>query len=262
MEQSLKPANAPAAEPDANRAAARPFEFEAASGPEMFAGAGSPPPDDARLNPAFFERIPLMEVTEATLARGRLLHPEYYRKHGRFFIAEAGTYRGRGLLAVLEVARKLDTKVLVYGLDSFEGLPPLSKKDAKTAPADASYRTRTLFADVTEREIHAYIGPEHASSYKLVKGFFDQTLATLPKQKYLMAIIDCDLYSSHMDCMGYFYDRLLPGGVMFFDDYNSSHYPMAKMAVDDFLASKPEKLMYIGYGTPRGNNVKTYIVKT
>lgn len=244
------------------RAPATPFHFEAEAGPELFAGAGSTPPSDARLNPAYFERIPLLEITEATLARGRLLHPDYYQKHGKFFIAEAGTYRGRGLLSVLEVAKKVNTNVYVYALDSFEGLPPLSARDSETAPENASYRKRTLFADVTEREVCAYIGPAHKANYELVKGFFCDTLPTLPKIKYLMAIIDCDLYSSHMDCMEYFYNRLLPGGVMFFDDYHSSHYPMAKIAVDEFLASRPEKLMHVGYGTPKGNNVKTYIVKS
>jgi len=238
------------------------FRFGKRAGHEYFAGAGSAIPDDPRRNPAFYERVPLMEVMESLLARAYLQNRKFYDRQGAFYIAEAGTYRGRGLLAMLNLADRMGIKVHITGLDSFEGLPPLSTVDASSAPTDAAYRSRTLFADTTEREVHAYIGKENAGRYTLVKGFFEDTLPTLPERKYLLAVIDCDLYSSHIDCMAYFYERMLPGGVIFFDDYHSEQYPMAKLAVDDFLAEKPENLIHIGYADPSGNNVKTYIVKS
>lgn len=240
----------------------RGFRIERNRGPELFAGAGGVPPDNPRSNPAYYERVPLIEVTEATLARGIIYHDQLYMEAGRFDIAEAGTYRGRGLRAILELSERMGVEVHVTGLDSFEGLPPLSDIDLEAAPDNAAYVRRTLFADVTEREVRAYIGVENSERFTLVKGFFEDTLPTLEERNYLMAIIDCDLYSSHMDCMAYFYDRLLPGGVMFFDDYHSSQYPMAKSAVDEFLVGKPEKLMHIGYAAPKGNNMKTYIIKS
>ena len=226
-----------------------------------FAGAGANVPDNPLDDPAFFERVPLFQVYEQTLFNGLRLHERLYAKEGRFFIAEAGTYRGRGLKAMLERAAALGVRVHITGLDSFEGLPPLSDVDQAEAPENAAYLRRRLFADTTEREVQAFLADRDADGFTLVKGFFDQTLPTLPERRYLMAVIDCDLYSSHMDCMTYFYDRLLPGGVMFFDDYHSLQYPMAAKAINKFLARKPEKLFHLGYADAKGNDVKAYLVK-
>ena len=238
-----------------------PFRIEKSSGPELFAGAGSALPSDPMQHPAYYERVPVLEVTQGLLCRAMLQLNAHYQEYGVFEIAEVGSYRGRGTKAILDLAVSLGVQVHVPGLDSFEGLPPLSGKDAELAPVNAAYRTRVLFADVTEREVRAYIGSAHEGSFTLVKGFFIETLPTLPEKQYLMAIIDCDLYSSHMDSMSYFYERLLPGGIMFFDDYHSGQYPMAKQAINEFLEEKPEKLFHIGFATPKGNNVKTYIIK-
>jgi hypothetical protein len=229
---------------------------------DAFAGAGAIVAGDPMSDPAFYERVPVLEVLASSLCRGIVQHKDVYSKHKKFHLAEAGTYRGRGLDAMLNVADRLGIKIHITGLDSFEGLPPISARDQKEAPDGAAYLRKTLFADTTEREVAAFLGAERADSYTLVKGFFSDTLKDLPKRRYLFVVIDCDLYSSHMDCMEYFYNRLLPGGVMFFDDYHSEQYPMARTAVDEFLAERPEQLFHVGYADPKGNNVKTYIVKS
>lgn len=237
------------------------FRIEKNTGPEVFAGAGSALPEDPKSHPAFFERVPILEVTEAALARMMLSHGDYYKENGRFEIVEVGTYRGRGLKALLDLSVKMGINVHVTGMDSFEGFPPLSAEDETHAPAKASYRNRALFADVTEREVKAYIGLQHQDRYTLVKGFFSETIKSIEEKEYAMVILDCDLYSSHMDVMPILYERIMPGGVMFFDDYHSTQYPMAKVAIDEFLESKAERLFHLGFATPKGNNVKTYIVK-
>lgn len=257
--KSISSPDAPAPKTKAEKPKA--FRIEKQSGPELFAGAGTALPDDPKSHPAFYERVPVLEVAESLLSRAMRIHRSHYQQDGRFEIIEVGTYRGRGLKALLDLCATLDINVHITGMDSFEGLPALSDQDARYAPANASYRNRVLFSDVTEREVRAYIGEENRDRYTLVKGYFSDTIATLEETEYVMAIIDCDLYSSHMDVMPYLYERLLPGGIMFFDDYHSGQYPMAKVAIDEFLEEKPEKLFHLGYATPKGNNVKTYIVK-
>lgn len=232
-----------------------------AAAARQFAGAGANVPSDIYAHPAFFERVPLHHVFCEALHRGTRMNRAYFDKHGKFFVAEVGTYRGRGLRLMLDAAKSQGVKVHITGLDSFEGLPPLSDTDLSAAPKEAPYLKRVFFADTTEREVRAYVGKEYADSYELIPGFFAQSLPTLPKRKYVFALIDCDLYSSHMETMAYFYNRLLPGGVMFFDDYHSKHYPMARLAIDKFMKGKPESLFHIGYGTSEENSMKAYVVK-
>jgi len=60
--------------------------------------------------------------------------------------------------------------------------------------------------------------------------------------------IDVDIYQSVKDCCEFFYPRLHAGGVMLFDDYGKWTCPGAKLAVDEFFATKPEKRFYFPSG--------------
>lgn len=257
--QAIAPS--PEAPPEPAPKPAPRFKAADASAPENFAGAGAGLPENFLDDPAFYERVPLLRVCEELLHRAMRTHKSAYKADGKFYIAEVGTYRGRGLRAILEIAKFADTKVKVIGLDSFEGLPDISERDQQEAPSGAAYLKRRLFADTTLRETLAYIGDGFEGEFELVQGFFSDTLPKLPENQYLFVVIDCDLYSSHMETMQYFYDRLMPGGVMFFDDYYSKQYPMAKVAIDEFLETIPENLFHVGYGLPKGNNLKAYFIK-
>lgn len=228
----------------------------------QFAGSAANVPIAAADDPAFYERAPLLRAFADALHTGLRRHAALYLKEGLFHVAEVGTYRGRGLRALLETASVCDIRIHVTALDSFGGFPEFSQRDLEAAPPNAAWLRRRVFADTTAREVEAYVGEAYVGSFNLVEGFFADTLPKLPEQNYLFVVIDCDLYSSHVDVMPYFYNRLLPGGVMFFDDYNSVHYPMAKIAIDEFIADKPEKLYSLGYGPAADNSVKAYLVKS
>ena len=51
------------------------------------------------------------------------------------------------------------------------------------------------------------------------------------------------------------------GGVIFFDDYHSGDYPMAKEAIDDFMQDKPELLLHLRFGDDAVNRTKGFIIK-
>jgi hypothetical protein len=55
-----------------------------------------------------------------------------------------------------------------------------------------------------------------------------------------MAHIDVDLYQSTLDCCEYFYPRLVPGGILLFDEYGFAAARGEKDAVDQFFADKRE----------------------
>jgi hypothetical protein len=46
---------------------------------------------------------------------------------------------------------------------------------------------------------------------------------------------------SYKQTLTYFYPRISRGGVILFDEYNDPPWPGCKIAVDEFLADKPEK---------------------
>ena len=47
-----------------------------------------------------------------------------------------------------------------------------------------------------------------------------------------------------------------PGGIVLFDEYNDPPWPGCNLAIDEFLADKPEKLMAITM-----NNYEKYFIQ-
>ena len=58
------------------------------------------------------------------------------------------------------------------------------------------------------------------------------------QDRFCFIHLDVDIYSSYIECLDELYAKLVPGGVVVFDDYGSSKWPGAKKAVDEFFADK------------------------
>ena len=64
----------------------------------------------------------------------------------------------------------------------------------------------------------------------------------------LTEVTSHELYESITDCLEFFYPRLVPGGVLVFDDYGFVACPRAKAAVEDFFRDRPEVPIYLFTG--------------
>lgn len=204
------------------------------------------------------EKSPLLETF-----RGKVLEWLARPSGDEFLACECGVYKGHSLVACANVARDLGANARFIGLDSFSGLPQLNARDIELAPPNAPYLKEQLFSDAALDEVAASIEAAALSSrITLVKGFFSETLPTLPEARYDFVNIDCDLFEPHRECLSYFYGRMRAGGVIFFDDYHSFDFPMARAAIDEFLADKPEILFHLRHGEDFENHTKSYIVKS
>ena len=220
----------------------------------------------------FAERLPLIHafslaLHHATLARREL---SLYRKTRAwlagddcaFHAAECGVYMGNSLVACAQMLRASGLKGRFHALDTFNGLPELSETDLRLAPENAQYRDQKLFADNSFEAVKARVVDAGMSdSVVFHKGLFADTLPHLPAVQYHFVNIDCDLFEPHIECLDYFYPRMARGGVIFFDDYGSREFPMARAAVDQFMRDKPELLFHLRTGDDGPNRTKTYIVK-
>jgi hypothetical protein len=218
----------------------------------------------------YAEKVPLLQVFEkAALAWDNRSRSGTLQKLARSVgigrpmqAAECGVYRGHSLVACLRIARDLRVPVNFIGLDSFAGLPPLVEEDLNVAPENAPYRKKVLFDDTSFEAVDQLVtSAGFAKSTKLIRGFFADTLPTLREARYDFVNIDCDLYAPHIECLEYFYARMNSGGIIFFDDYHSHDFPMAKSAIDKFLEDKPETLLHLRFGPEGTNHTKCYIEK-
>ena len=147
-------------------------------------------------------------------------------------LAEAGVYRGGS--AKLLCAAKGDSPLYLF--DTFEGMPGVNRAtDGVFAKGD--------FADTQYEEVAAYLSAfSHVHFYK---GFFpDSAIGKEPEQQhYRFVHLDLDIYESTFKALGFFYPRMVVGGLIVSHDYACLDAPGVKKAFDDFFKDKPETVI-------------------
>jgi len=149
-------------------------------------------------------------------------------------IIETGVWRGgASILArgVLEAHGIRDRKVIVA--DSFEGLPPPAP-DAYPADHDSKLHEFAELA-VSLEQVQANFKKFNLLDDQVVflKGWFRDTMSTVPSERLAVIRLDGDMYESTIDPLLHLYDRLSIGGWVIVDDYG--FVPACKQAVHDFL---------------------------
>lgn len=160
------------------------------------------------------------------------------------FTAECGVLKGFSALLLAEVARHHDrafTGAGFYLMDSFEGLSFPNIKDAtdiRDLP-DGSKQVITSHPPghfASPRDVAAKTLSEFPE-VNLLKGWVPDVFAELPDVKWAFVHLDLDLYEPTLAGLEYFWPRLVPGGVIVNDDYNSENFPGAGIAWDEFCTA-------------------------
>ena len=163
-------------------------------------------------------------------------------------IAECGVAYGHSLMVLCALAQLEGANRAVYGFDSFEGFPePTAEDDSYRAPKKGD------FADATLERVKRAIRRAGVREPVLVKGFLEDTL---PRFNAPLAFLhlDLDLYSSYKVALGELFDRVAPGGIVAFDEYQQPKWPGATLAIDEFVGGR--------YQMRKGRFVdKYYVVK-
>ncbi len=75
-----------------------------------------------------------------------------------------------------------------------------------------------------------------------MQGYFEDTL---PRYQGSIALLhlDCDLHQSYKTCLDMLYSRVMPGGVIMFDEYEDTNFPGAQKAINEFFTDKSEKVI-------------------
>lgn len=189
-------------------------------------------------------------------------------------ILEAGTYRGRTALSMglfLDQHRFTGT---IHGFDTFSGFPMYSINDMperfqelfelKLITEDhfsRVQRLRLIKEDLFKQDFHPaktsssgdFSNNSIDSLYTKIEflglrniclhvGPFETTMKLGEAQNLRFSVIflDCDLYDGYMETLQYGWDKLIPGGIVFLDEYYSLKFPGARIAVNEFFADKKD----------------------
>lgn len=159
-------------------------------------------------------------------------------------LVECGVWRGGSMmLAALQLKRcgKIDRDLWLY--DTYSGLPrPDSNKDVDVLgnraidgwePRNIS-ESETLWAYADQNDVRTNMVSTGYPEEKMhfIKGLVEETIPENGPSDIALLRIDTDWYESYRHILGHFYDRVVSGGVIIFDDYGQ--FLGARQAVDEF----------------------------
>lgn len=151
-------------------------------------------------------------------------------------IVECGVWKGGMIAAIAEVMGDSNRKYYLF--DSFEGLPDAQAVDGKAALSwqediDSSNYFNNCKANI--EDAHQAMALSGISNYKVVKGWFQDTLPITEINEIAILRLDGDWYDSILDCLLYLYPKVANNGVIIIDDYYI--WEGTSKAVHDYLSS-------------------------
>jgi O-methyltransferase len=171
-------------------------------------------------------------------------------------IGELGVFRGGGTLLIAEMLKALSSQRVIFGIDSFEGLPEETEYDVMHT-GSVHYQKGMFKSESNYQYTADVMALFQVSEYvRLVKGYFEDVLPAFVSTggKYSLIIVDPDQYKGTLDALDAFYDRVTPGGYILFDDYYSAAAIGVAKAAEEYLAEKPEAVV-------RGGGTMAYFQK-
>ena len=141
-------------------------------------------------------------------------------------VVECGVWKGATLSYLALLANREGKHRQVWGFDAFTPftVPLLAAEPPPPIAPTLEY-------------VHGRLDHAGWKNVELVPGLFCDTLPLAPPAPIAFLHLDCDVYSSYMDCLTNLWPRLSIGAVTVLDEYASAKFFGAKRAVDDFLAS-------------------------
>jgi O-methyltransferase len=151
-------------------------------------------------------------------------------------VVECGVWRG-GMSA--GICRVLGNEREYHLFDSFDGLPAAKLVDGAAAikwqndtKSPGYYDNCSATPDFAESAMKV----AEATSYKLWRGWFDETLPHFGATPIVLLRLDADWYDSTMVCLKYLFNLVVEKGVIIVDDYYT--WDGCSRAVHDFLSEK------------------------
>tara|TARA_A100001011_G_C14321335_1_gene850857 strand:- start:9868 stop:10599 length:732 start_codon:yes stop_codon:yes gene_type:complete len=146
---------------------------------------------------------------------------------------------GLGKLQSFQMLKLLNESKTIFGFDSFCGFPNPTKEDQSPRNPQKGDWNIVNYDDVKK-----FLEKNNHQKFTLVKGYVEETAPIWKNKITKISIlhIDLDLHNGYKCVLNNFFDRVVTGGYILFDEYNSPKFPGARTAVDNFLKKKKEKI--------------------
>lgn len=148
-------------------------------------------------------------------------------------IADVGVYKGASSLLFAKLIKIFESEslTLCHGFDWFEGTKK-GKMDSKLV-CDGGYKTEygEILELVKRQNLENILKIHKLDLTKDLDSFFEK----YKHLKFKLVMMDAGTYDVMNTSIPYFYDRLIPGGIMIFDEYAHEFAPGETLAVSQNL---------------------------
>ena len=154
---------------------------------------------------------------------------------------ECGVYRGDSLQRLACTLKDHAPHKTLFGLDSFQGFPESNVDAVDVGPQRTlpGIKGKFRFCGDTPDRLQRFFQAYDVRA-ELVPGFFADTLPRFADHRFCFVHLDVDLYASYTECLEALYDRVTPGGVIVFDEWNYDAWPGSTLAIKEFCDAHPE----------------------
>lgn len=155
--------------------------------------------------------------------------------------AEFGTYRGGCAWMILSTAA-LDADRRFFLFDTYEGIP----HDRLTA-AERRDELGGRLADTSVDYVAGLLAGWDPIP-RICPGDVFETMPATDTGALAFAHVDLNAAAPTEHVLGHVYERLVPGGVIVFDDYGWRGYEDQRAGIDAFFAARPEEIIALPTG--------------
>lgn len=150
-------------------------------------------------------------------------------------IVECGVWKGGMIAGIAEILGDIDRTYYLF--DSFEGLPDAKPVDGSTAISwqkniDSPNYFNNCKSDI--EDAHEAMTLAGITNFKIVKGWFKDTLPDNGIEQIAILRLDGDWYDSIYDCMHYLFPKVANNGLIIIDDYYV--WEGTSKAIHDYLS--------------------------
>lgn len=149
-------------------------------------------------------------------------------------IGEVGVYKGAGTLFFAKLVQIFESEALtqVHGFDWFKGAGQGGVNDTELVPKGGYQSDKELLMNLIKKQkLDHIIRINDFDVTKELENYFQ-------KHKHLqfkLVFLDAGMYDVMQACIPAFWERLTPGGIMIFDQYNHELGPGETISIRELL---------------------------
>lgn len=157
---------------------------------------------------------------------------------------ECGCWKGHSSYLISHLIDKSKKQTKFHIFDSFEGLSKDTKNDKELNKFNQKKLKKIRTQFISNEDFVRNSVLKKFNFVEIYKGWIPEKFHLIENRKFSFVHIDVDLYEPTLQSLNFFFPRLVDGGIIVCDDYNSKLFDGSKKAWDEFFSKNKTKFNY------------------